>query len=398
MSLALLLLALFPLASLGLVIGSATGADEESSVIREHTESLSMKILTYSGAVNLLVEFDVGHGPLDSANFDDLSFMSLLITGSNSNMAYAGIMLSTVFLDIDQAREEADLYKTLLEHRFNTTLNSSSYSVSSGTVDCYYQTEECNFQRFQEVFLEYMPSEGFSRMLKPRLIRESWAITFWYNGRWSIQAAIGFPNCFKPSFGQEYVVSLKELMGYSGGIQASPQSTRSTVDVKVCQADKEFTVQLLGTIPANWDMEEEGEEQHSAHGRVTTHFFRKDITKSSTEDVSFRFTLGPPPALIDPLTAAILVILVIVTILGLTGLITRRRTRREVTPHSSYRAAGFVEQSVSFLNFCVLRQKAAVNHTAVKPADPGRLAIAKRGVSLQNHYLLGFIDIMAVSI
>lgn len=166
-------------------------------------------------------------------------------------------------------------------------------------------------------------------MLNPRLIRESRVITFWYNGRWSIQAAIGFPSCFKPSFGQEYTVSLKELMGYSVHIEASPQSTRSTIDVRMCQADNESKVQLLETIPANWDTEEEGEEQHGAHGKVTTHFFSKDITNGSTEDVSFRFTLGPPPALIDPLTAVILVILVIVTISGLIGLINRRRTRRE---------------------------------------------------------------------
>lgn len=66
-----------------------------------------MEILTYSGAVNLLVGFDMGRGPLDSADFDDLSFMSLLISGSNSGMGYAEIVLSTAFLDIAQAREEA---------------------------------------------------------------------------------------------------------------------------------------------------------------------------------------------------------------------------------------------------------------------------------------------------
>ena len=294
----------------------------------DYEEWIFLEVRPWNGQVLLGFVFAGVDGPLDTRDFEvESSFTSILTSATYSpeeNRTVVMVSLnSSVIPSVSERELTAEMMKRKFERLFEISLPYSGDFTSDDTVTYSYRTDQCPIQRFREVFLTYKPSEGFGKIVTSSLIEEYVVVSFdlmrkQENLEWTIMATVDYPDFFKMSLGQEYLISLRELTGYSEPVQSSSGSRRSVVSISISQVDRDYRIVSLEAFPS------EMEKQEGTYGGVTSFHFEKTITGSSVEDLSVRFGVVSP-SYVDPTTIAVAAVAVVVAILCVVGFILKKR-------------------------------------------------------------------------
>jgi len=322
-------LILFCLASLSVSAQNIALANAASSWSYE--EEISLEIRPPSGQVLLAFIFtNVSGLPLDISDFtNEPSFISIVVSCTNSpddNRTVVMVGLNTSIVSVSLGKLKADIMKTKVEDLFGVTLPYTGNFTSDSTVTYSYRINDCpSIQKFRDVFIELKPSDGFGKIITPSSIGNYVAFMFmFHNGDlpyWTVGATLNYPNYFSYGLGQECTISLKGLTGYSGTIQSSPESSKSTLHISISQVDKDYKLISFDTAPSQMD------KTQGTYGGGTSLMFEKITTGSSVDDLSLHFKIVSPNY-IDPTTIAIYVGIVVVVVLGIVVFIIRRKIRR----------------------------------------------------------------------
>jgi len=236
---------------------------------------------------------------IDTARFaNEPSFVRLLVLGflePDYKRLSVTVTLDANVVSVLEGKIKAHILKTELGNLFNMALpydENPINATSSNRVSYLYVMTEEFAQRFRDAFSEYLPSQGFGRLM-PFALTDSYEIICVLERtgtsfKWTVQTSTTYRESFETTIGKEYNVSLKELMNYSGYIQSSAEASRSIVSMSVTFPVRQIDIVSIDTMPQQMTV---NREKGGISARLS---FEKDITGGSIEDLSIRFKIGPP--------------------------------------------------------------------------------------------------------
>lgn len=293
-----------------------------------YEERIALGASPQDGFVGLEVTFTNVSGPLDISGLESLIDLQIVgICEPDRNWTLFVVGLNATVVSIPEGRLRADILKAQFENIFNMTIPYVANFTGDDVVAYRYEADECRIQKLRELFLEHRPSQGFGKIVTPTLLENYEHINFWWrrefgNLGWKISLAVIYFNHIKVTLDQEYSISLRELAGYSQTIQASPESSNSTLAIGITQVDKEFKLTSIEITPPQMVKISAPPSQPG----VTVFWFEKTITGGSVDDLSIHFKIVSPDY-VDPTTIAITLVVVAVTIFGPIVLIKRRKAK-----------------------------------------------------------------------
>jgi hypothetical protein len=312
-----------------ILLGSQYIALTNIASYENYEESISLEIRPYNGQVLLGFSFtNVSGPPLDISDFiNEPSFISITVLGTYSpddNRTVVIVALNTTTVNVSQGKLKADIMKVKFENFFDVILPYTGNSTTGSTVTYIYRIDESpSIQRFRDAFLASKPSQGFGKMITSTLIGNYVSIFFNLKREgdslvWWVVATVNYPHYFEKNIGQEYTIGLKGLTGYSGIIQSSPESSKSTLNIGISQVDADYKLISLETTPSQMTTSQ------GTYLGITSFDFEKTIT-GSVDDLSLFFRIVSSNY-IDP-TIIVAFGIVAVTILGIIGYVIWKKTK-----------------------------------------------------------------------
>jgi len=185
-------------------------------------------------------------------------------------------------VNANQGRLIADTMIHKLEQSFEipTLLYTESTTYSPGVLYYSYETEFPAIE-LRNIFLESLPSQGFTQVLASMLVNNNnytMTISLGKEGGWSIQLWLnGETEKLVPD--QEQIISLKEITGYSGKIASAPASSSSTLRIDISnQISREYEVVVNPVSPT--------QIRQGHREQMPQYWLDYDVTGSSVEDFS----------------------------------------------------------------------------------------------------------------
>ena len=220
-----------------------------------------------------------------------------------------------------QGRLIADALAHKLEALFESSIPLNHSLDRLDHVVYRYRSEFPATDKFADVLLR-QEMEGFGDILAPTLLDENVSISFQLlelrdSSVWMASVGLYLAG-FGVVSGEEYIISLKEMTGYTGLIEPKPQASSSILRLNVDQNSAGYVLIPLGSVP---DM-----AMKQQTPRLVT--FHTDITGTSADDLSIRFKIVPSTT-ISPIIIALAIVFSLAAALLVTELIMRKK-RREV--------------------------------------------------------------------
>jgi len=277
-------------------------------------------------SVSVLFTFFGASFPLSPWEFaDEPSFLAIRASTECTRYGnYTEIMVelnSSGIASEAQGRLVADALASKLEDFSGLSIPLNRSLDRFDRVAYYYRSEFPATDKFGDVFLR-QEMGGFGDILAPPLLNENVRMSFQLielgdSYVWMASVTL-HPADFEVVSGEEYIISLKEMTGYTGLILPTPKASSSILRLIVDQNSAGYVLIPLGSVP---DM-----AMTQQTPRLVT--FHRGIAGTSVDDLSLRFKIVPSTT-ISPTIIVLAIVFSLAAALLVTELIIRKK-RREV--------------------------------------------------------------------